>query len=210
MHFLKFFFILFFPVSLVAFTMDSCSVGKTVYIDDWHDKEVIIKECDYSDNTIKIKDLEGNTKWVKPSELLGRFGKGVEDFFEDILINLGEEIVKDMVKGVNKNSNGDYYIYLENQCDKSIRFALKYQTIQGKWETDGWWEMKPNKGSYLSSNGTKITSNNSIAYFYAETIDNSIVWKGDDTTTYFDGETLYMKKKIDSSGSLDFILTCGN
>jgi len=209
MYLFKIFILLILPIFSIAFSMDSCSVGKTVYIDDWHDKEVIIQECDYSDNTIKVKDLSGNIKWVKPSELLGKFGKEVEDFFEDILIDMGEDIVKEMVKGPNKNSNGDYYIYLENQCDKTIKFALKYKTTYGTWKTNGWWEMKPNKGSYLSSNGTKLTSNSSIAYFYAETTSGDIVWKGDDATEYFDGETLHMQKQVDSYGSMDFLLTCG-
>jgi len=75
------------PICSYGFVMDDCVVGKTVYIDDWHDEEVVIKQCDYSDNTIKVKDLRGNTKWVNPSKLMGGFGKALEDAGEDMLID---------------------------------------------------------------------------------------------------------------------------
>ena len=202
--------ILILSFTLKAFVMDDCKVGRVVYIDDWHDEKVVIKRCDYSDNTIKVKDSDGDTKWVKPSELMGEFGKFVEDQAEDILLEGLENILKGIVKGKNHNNNGDYYIYLENRCSKSIKFALDYKTIHGSWKTDGWWEMKSGESAYLSDNGGKLTSNNSIAYFYAETLDEKTVWEGNDNTTYLDGKKLYMKKKLDSTGSLDFILTCSN
>ena len=71
-------------ISISAFNMDDCSEGRTVYIDELIDVEAVIVRCDYSDDTIKIRlDKNNETKWVKPSELMGKVGKEVEDYFEE-------------------------------------------------------------------------------------------------------------------------------
>jgi hypothetical protein len=86
------------PICSYGFVMDDCVVGKTVYIDDWYDEEVVIKQCDYSDNTIKVKDLRGNSKWVKPSELMGAFAREVENAGENMLIEF-------VAKALSNHSN---------------------------------------------------------------------------------------------------------
>lgn len=66
-----------------ALTMDDCNIGRTVYVDEFFDKEATVLERDYSDNTVKIQLSDGTTQWIKPSKLMGEFGKQFEDFVEE-------------------------------------------------------------------------------------------------------------------------------
>lgn len=70
-------------ISSLALNMDDCSVGRTVYIDNLIDRETIIEKCDYSDDTIKVRLNNGETKWLKPSELMSPATKKVEDYLEE-------------------------------------------------------------------------------------------------------------------------------
>ncbi len=70
-------------VSANALSMDDCYEGRTVYIDEVFDIEVTVVTRDYSDNTVKVRLNNGDTRWVKISGLMGRFGKEVEDYVEE-------------------------------------------------------------------------------------------------------------------------------
>lgn len=75
------------PIFGYALDMDDCYKGRTVYIDEVFDIEATVVKRDYSDDTVKVRLNSGETRWVKPSDLMGSFGKEVEDELEDIAID---------------------------------------------------------------------------------------------------------------------------
>lgn len=75
------------PSTSSALDMSDCNIGRTVYIDKLIDIEAEVVERDYSDNTVKVKTNNGETRWVKPSDLMGTFGKKVEDYAEEKAID---------------------------------------------------------------------------------------------------------------------------
>ncbi|MCK5855412.1 MAG: hypothetical protein KAG56_09330 [Sulfurovaceae bacterium] len=75
------------PAIAPALEMSDCDIGRTVYIDELIDIEAKVIKKDYSDNTVKVKLNSGETRWVKPSDLMGRFGKEVEDYAEEKIVD---------------------------------------------------------------------------------------------------------------------------
>jgi len=106
---------------------------------------------------------------------------------------------------------------VENDCDQSFRIALTYLTLNGSWETLHWWSFQPRKAEILSkSNSAKITTNNKVIYFYAETLAKDYFWRGSkseraDRTFVVDREKYRFRKytmTIDRSGSFQASLNC--
>ena len=71
------------PIAAYALSVDECTSGRTVYIDKLFDIEAIVIKNDYSDDTCYVRLNNGDTKWVKASDLMGVFGKKVEDWVEE-------------------------------------------------------------------------------------------------------------------------------
>ena len=68
----------------------------------------------------------------------------------------------------------------KNNCRYPVRLAIHYRKTNGEWTTEGWWNIAPFQETYLASKGTRLTTNSSIWYYYAETTDGSgEYWKGD-------------------------------
>lgn len=123
----------------------------------------------------------------------------------------------DMGCGWSGNDDGSdsekvgYPIYVENNCNKAIEFALAYLNLDNQWVQEKWWHFDAFDGGYLLYDGVKLMSNNSIIYIYAISEDDSVVWEGD-TKLDFDGETLWTRKvdlkEPDSDGKWYLSLTC--
>ncbi len=104
----------------------------------------------------------------------------------------------------------------KNNCRYPVRLAIHYRKINGEWTTEGWWNIAPFKETYLASKGTRLTTNNSIWYYYAETTDGSRrYWKGDYSIKFsrtFLGSSfesiLPMKKMQDNEDDNNWSISC--
>ncbi len=104
--------------------------------------------------------------------------------------------------------------YLRNNCSAPIEFLLRYKDrASDEWITKGWWRLKANEKSFLTSDKLYIKSSNKIAYYFARTTDGSNVsWRGDKKRQY-NGKTYSMKKKevdINSQGHYSIGLKCSS
>ena len=103
----------------------------------------------------------------------------------------------------------------KNNCRYPVRLAIHYRKTNGEWTTEGWWNIAPFKETYLASKGTRLTTNNSIWYYYAETTDGSRqYWKGDYPISFgtFFGTSferkLPMRKMQDNKGDKNWSISC--
>lgn len=102
-------------------------------------------------------------------------------------------------------ANRDYYF--TNNCSQPVDLAIRYRSASGAWVTDGWWRFDPGESLYLASNGQRLTSTNSVWYFYAETADGSGFWGGDHRIN-FDDSSLPMKEMRDNNGDYNWSVRC--
>ena len=107
---------------------------------------------------------------------------------------------------INAN-NGENY-YFTNHCSSPVRLAIRYKNIDGEWVSDGWWHFDPGESAYLSANGDRLTSNNTIWYYYAEPTDNFRGYWGGNNQINFDGQKLKMREVRDSNGRYDWAIKC--
>ncbi len=119
------------------------------------------------------------------------------DFTEQYIYNFYErnepEYASHIALIANNQSTADHFkIKLKNSCSKTIRAFIRYKTVEGEWETKGWWTIEPGKTAYVED------SRNSIFYFYAEAKDKSLFWKGEDNFKEFQG-TEYGLRQIKKS-----------
>ena len=105
-------------------------------------------------------------------------------------------------------------ILVENGCRfTSIDIAIFYQDRSGNWESECWWNLDPGDKFFLADNGQALETANLLWYYYAESTDGGMFWRGtdsDDTTRSCDGRRLDMRKSdyVDSNGNLSLRLTC--
>lgn len=101
--------------------------------------------------------------------------------------------------------------YVTNNCRRSVRIAIRFRNRSGEWETQSWWQFSPGEGAYLSSNGSRLFTNNRIFYYYAEvTSGSSYSWSGDDKYYNVDGRRLGFREKRGSGNTLRVSLSCNN
>lgn len=105
----------------------------------------------------KNHDLAGSLKRAKMKQTDKNNGLG------KMMLTILEPIVK------NQREN----IHVTNKCARPIRLALRWQTKSGKWRTDGYWTLKPKKGTLLNSRGKAITTTNRTIYLHATDAKNS-------------------------------------
>ncbi|MCL6265058.1 DUF1036 domain-containing protein [Flagellimonas myxillae] len=109
------------------------------------------------------------------------------------------------------SSSNKRRIYVKNDCNETIKIAIRYRYNDDDWATKYWFEVEPNKGSYLYfSNGNKLSSNNGIVYVYAQSYSYS--WSGDESrkvgSQYYDMRKYDMN--IDADGDYVVNLNCNN
>jgi hypothetical protein len=78
-----------------------------------------------------------------------------------------------------------------NSCNEAFQLLLKYQNVDGGWETTGMWIVKPGQSSYLSFFEARIpahTKNGPFAW-YAETLNHVVLGNGTQPVRY-NGKTL--------------------
>lgn len=64
-----------------------------------------------------------------------------------------------------------YRIYVFNECPLEMRLAIRHLAPGYDWQANSWWSLKPNAGTYLSSNGGRVLHQAGLKklYMYAET-----------------------------------------
>ncbi len=78
---------------------------------------------------------------------------------------------------------------IHNKCKYPIKIALHYRDKEGDWHTPGFFNFDPGEKSYLSTEDSKVYSNNGIFYLYAETHDGRHKWKGNKKFTIENSQT---------------------
>jgi len=106
--------------------------------------------------------------------------------------------------GHNSTSKRDiiYKIHFKNKCRKEIHLFIRFLNSYGKWQSKGWWTIRPGKTVYV--NDTK----NRILYFYA--LSKKRAWRGNHYKTY-KGKRYPMKRwEITQKGGAmrTMILSC--
>ena len=105
------------------------------------------------------------------------------------------------------NRGGNYFKFANN-CNLPVRLAIRYKNMEDRWVSRGWWSFDPGESAFLTSNGNRLTSRNSIWYYYAEITDNSgRSWSGDHRVS-FRGKTLYMRRRQDDKGDNNWGISC--
>lgn len=69
---------------------------------------------------------------------------------------------------------------VENACGRDLRLAVHYLPDGAAWRTEGWWNVDANSSTGLRGDLGLIESTNTIFYYYAESLDQKIVWQGRD------------------------------
>jgi uncharacterized membrane protein len=59
-----------------------------------------------------------------------------------------------------------YRVHIFNECPVEMRLAIRYLAPGYDWQADSWWTLKPNAGTYLSSDGTRILHQAGLKYLY--------------------------------------------
>lgn len=145
-----------------------------------------------------------NVKVIKHNALI------MEPFKTLELLN---EVIKNSNSFSNSSSANPAYnsgnsIRVMNECHKSIRIAIRYKKITDDWVSSGWWEISQSKGIILYSNDKPLQTKNSVLYYFAESYDKEIVWKGSGNSKYLDGKKLEMRRVHDNRGDIDITLAC--
>lgn len=104
------------------------------------------------------------------------------------------------------------FIAFENTCNFPIRVYISHADGHRNWHPHGPFIIPANEGpTRLEANGVTLTqTENHELYFYAESLNASRVWEGNDHTVTYNGVTFRMRRayvEIDG-GWLNARLTC--
>eukprot|EP00923_Selenidium_pygospionis_P004178 GHVN01006652.1.p1 GENE.GHVN01006652.1~~GHVN01006652.1.p1 ORF type:complete len:181 (-),score=14.72 GHVN01006652.1:111-653(-) len=106
-------------------------------------------------------------------------------------------------------------IYLDNQCDKDIRFVLHYREKHGDWASRSY-RFAGNTAKWLGAGSDpvkRLESDNGLIYFWAISNDGSVIWEGNNNYREGrcnDGDVRGMRKYTDTDGDIQLGLTCPN
>ena len=80
-----------------------------------------------------------------------------------------------------------YKLVFKNNCNKEIQVAIRYQNLEGVWESKGYYNFKPKEEGSIGK------TKNRIYYYYAFSIDGKNKWSGEEPKT-IRGEQFGFKK----------------
>ncbi len=206
-----------------AARISDLDVGDGVYVQGiFSDDLVHIVRIDYQGHRVKVRrSTDGTTSWVKPSSLISR-ETSVGNDIGRAAITVGLLVCAldpDACAGNNNQtrqrtttppstSPTGFKFHVANECKQPVRLALRYLQPDGNWTTAGWWTFSANSSRFLKfNNGTYARTNSTASYYYAETTDQSLVWKGDHSAK-LENKPLAMRKLTDTSGDTELRLTC--
>lgn len=124
---------------------------------------------------------------------------------------VGTVILLDILTDESGSSGGSsqgYDIKFTNNCDRPVRFIIRYYSPDIGWEVDGWWMFDPYESAYLLADGNRLKTNKVNMYYYAESDDGSnLYWIGD-YQYYFEGIPYDMRKIEDDRGETNLSISC--
>lgn len=97
---------------------------------------------------------------------------------------------------------------MTNKCNKSFRIAIEFRDASLTWTTWGWWNFEPGQSSFVSHNGRRLGSNNSIFYFYAT--GDGLEWKGESRGTIGGKDYKFRKIQlpVQPDNTVELALSC--
>ena len=124
-------------------------------------------------------------------------------------------VLASLALGATITSTSAYEFEVTNQCEQSIRLALRYHDSRDStWKTKAWYDLQPGEETYLADeNDRRIDSDTGTFYFFAETLDGKFTWKGvednaEDRTYRVGDRRLRFRKTYDSGTDNDLSLVC--
>jgi uncharacterized membrane protein len=95
-------------------------------------------------------------------------------------------------------------VAFKNKCYKSIAIFVHYLNLNNNWITDGYYKLAPNQ------NGNIFNSRNTIFYYYAQSTDGTLIWRGNYEFRFRDVviPMEIVEMNIDSWGTYTMTLTC--
>lgn len=216
--------------SSFAITLDEVVVNGIYYHDAWANNNRV-RVLAIHGSKVEIIFLEGaNTgeiDRVYPQDLLTRtdsMNEEAEDYGQAAAVtvlglaaiacafsddcNDDSSLSSSSYSSTQTTNETEFKFLMKNDCRHPVKLALNYQESNGDWRQIGWWNFEPFESSYLSlSEGEYITTKNSVFYYYAEFVDGSYIWSGDDHFLV-DGVELPMRKMKDDAGDSEWEISC--
>ena len=150
-----------------------------------------------------LRVVRHNAFWVPPFETSKAIGQIVTDLLEEAG---GSHQSQESTS--SKVARGQR-IHFANNCRHPVRLAICYRKLDGSWQTVGWWKRNAWEANYLAfSDGSTLRTDNSVAYYYAETQDGYYYWSGKGYEATLDGRTLPMLSVEDGLGDINLKIDC--
>lgn len=203
-------FITFIIVSSFAIDIDDIDSGDVYYINGGllnDDRRVMVIRVSHSKGKVKVRADNGDTEWVYPSKLLTRNENDVQNFAMPFALIGG--LAAAASENSDKDKYGGYKIKAKNNCPVTMRLAIVYlPSNSDEWESEYWWELKPDEKSSLLSNGSELYTKNQNLYYYAIGKYNSSYEIDGFDKYYINGKKYWFKELVDKTGTTDIILNC--
>lgn len=205
----------FFVLTILIFAIDIDDIdpGDIYYINGGllnDDKRVIVVRVSHSKGKIKVKADNGDTEWVYPSKLLTRDENSNTNTVMPFAILGGLMALGAENSSENRDADGGYAITAKNNCSETMSLAILYKpTKSDEWETQYWWEIKPDKKITLNNDeNNKLFTKNAILYYYAKSTYGHNYEIDGYKKYYVDDKYLWMKELTDTEGTSDIVLNC--
>ncbi|CEM09683.1 unnamed protein product [Vitrella brassicaformis CCMP3155] len=109
--------------------------------------------------------------------------------------------------------NAGRNIYVSNSCYEGIDVALHYRDSSRGWVTECWWSVEPHTGDFLATSGSRIQTDSTSMYHFAETFSDGKLWSGSSLSTMCKGRSLSMtptNSRIGPDGNVYVNFSCPN
>ena len=95
-------------------------------------------------------------------------------------------------------------VAFKNKCYKPIAIYVHYLDLNNNWITNGYYRLAPNQ------KGNIFNTRNTIFYYYAQSMDGTLVWRGDYGFRFHDViiPMRIVEMSISSWGTFTMSLTC--
>jgi uncharacterized membrane protein len=204
-------FLIIIVVSTFAIDIDEIDLNDIYYINGGFldDRRVIVVQVNHTKGKVKVKADNGDTEWVYPSELLTRNENETTNTVMPFALIGGLIALASENNSNDRDDNSGYEIKVKNNCPVTMSLAIHYKSsANDEWETEYWWEFKPDEESALNANGNRLYTKHATLYYYAKgTYDSDYEIDGY-TKYYLDGKNYWLKELVDESGTSDIVLNC--
>ena len=197
--------------SNVGYSADNF-VFKGVNINNQYDKLYTYDDADLADGNLDnvkeatFKKLDPSKDFTK-SYIHSFFWTSEPEYIKYTKLISTNQTTSSSTTSSSSSGETFYRLKFKNKCIKPIKVAIRYLDFKDKWGSKGWWTIEPGKTVYVEN------SPNSIFYYYAKTLDGSLVWSDKDNLRDFNGKKYGFRKLQKSTskyGSWVTDITCTN